>query len=118
MPPTPILALIGLALPAADGPRVDYSRDVRPILARHCHACHGPEKQKAGLRLDRRDLALAGGDSGPAIEPGKADGSPLLERVRGDDPDTRMPPKGERLSSREIAVLRAWIDQGAPWPSG
>ena len=98
--------------------RVDFARDIRPILARNCYECHGPRKQQSGLRLDRKADALAGGDSGPAIARGKAGESELIARVTDDDPATAMPPKGRRLSPRQVERLRAWVDQGAPWPDG
>jgi mono/diheme cytochrome c family protein len=100
------------------GDPVDFVRDVRPIFGKHCLACHGPEKQKSGLRLDRKRDALSGGDSGPAIVPGKSAESDLIARVVGDDPETAMPPKGERLTAKEVDVVRAWIDSGATWPDG
>jgi mono/diheme cytochrome c family protein len=110
--------LLGSTAPAEDRPGVDFARDVRPILAKNCYSCHGPERRKSGLRLDRKADALAGGDSGKAIEPGKADDSALIERVTSDDPTMVMPPKGPRLSAEEVGRLRAWIDQGATWPDG
>ena len=94
---------------------VDFKRDVAPLLARHCHACH-TEKSKGGLRLDRRADALRGGDSGKVIVPGKARESRLIRLDRGEDPEQVMPPKGSRLSAAEVAALEAWIDQGAAWP--
>jgi mono/diheme cytochrome c family protein len=94
----------------------DYAKDVRPILAKACYACHGETKQKGGLRLDRKADALQGGDSGIAIVPGQSKDSPLLLRVSSTDADTVMPPKGEKLTPKEIATLRAWIDAGAVWP--
>lgn len=99
---------------------VDFERDVRPILAASCHGCHGPDKQKAGLRLDLRAAALAGAYGGdvPVIVPGDAAASTLYGRVAGllEDEDP-MPPTGERLSADEVDVLRRWIDAGAPWPA-
>jgi mono/diheme cytochrome c family protein len=106
----------GVALPPAAGRTIDFDRDVRPILAEHCHSCHGPRKQQSDLRLDRREAAVAGGAEGPAILPGDGAGSPLVQRVAGLDPDAVMPPKGERLTTEQVGVLRAWIDQGARWP--
>ncbi len=97
-------------------PPVSFTRDVKPILARHCVSCHGADKQKGGLRLDRKADALAGGDSGKAIIPGKAADSHLMKLVTSDDPDTRMPPKKPALAAAEVATLRAWIDQNADWP--
>ena len=101
---------------SADEPPVDFARDVRPILARACVGCHGPEKQKGGLRLDRKDAAMAGGDNGRALLAGKAAESDLIARVRGDVAETAMPPKGDRLSAAEVGTLARWIDQGATWP--
>ena len=101
---------------AADQP-VDFARDVKPIFAKSCVSCHGAEKQKSGFRLDRKADALKGGDIGRAIVPGKAADSPLVRYVSGTDPDLAMPPDPKkRLSAKEIALLRAWIDQGANWP--
>ena len=98
---------------------VDYVRDVRPILETHCYACHGEKTRKSALRLDVKSEAFKGGDAdGPSLIAGKAERSPLVQRVRGDDADERMPPKGKRLSPAEIATLTAWVDQGAPWPDG
>lgn len=118
----------GLALPLAVGvpilagpddlkPGVDFARNVRPILVKNCYSCHGPQKHKAGLR-GRKAEALAGGDSGPVIEPGDAVENPLFERITSDDPTTAMPPKGDRLNPDQVALLRSWIDQGAKWPDG
>ena len=102
--------------PAATRP-VDFTRDVQPLFARHCYSCHGAEKQKGQLRLDRKADALKGGDShAPDIIPGKSAESPLIRFVAGLEKDLVMPPKGERLSAEQISVLRAWIDQGAKWP--
>ncbi len=101
---------------AASGP-VDFERDIQPILARRCHACHGPDVQESGLRLDSRTATLAGGQGGPAIVPGKSSQSRLIELITGAGDDKLvMPPEGQRLSSDEIARLRAWIDEGATWP--
>jgi hypothetical protein len=97
---------------------VDFKRDVQPLLAERCYSCHGVEKQKGGLRLDRKADALAGGDSGKVILPGESAESVLIHNVAGVDPDNLMPPKGkaEPLTPRQIGVLRAWIDAGASWP--
>jgi ankyrin repeat protein/mono/diheme cytochrome c family protein len=94
--------------------KVDFIRDVEPILAQNCHSCHGNAAQQAGLRLDRRQLALRGGDYGPVIIPGNSAGSKLIKRVVNGDGGMQMPPTGA-LSSEEIGILRAWIDQGADW---
>ncbi|MBY0502839.1 MAG: PSD1 and planctomycete cytochrome C domain-containing protein [Bryobacteraceae bacterium] len=95
----------------------DYARDVQPLLKRRCYGCHGPAAQMSHLRLDQRASLLAGGESGvPAIEPGHANRSLLIRYVSGTDPKLVMPPKGPRLTAEEIAVLTAWIDEGAVWP--
>ena len=115
----PMLFALALAAPplAASAAAVDFDRDVRPILAAKCHDCHGSEKKsKADLRLDARALALKGGESGPALVPGKSADSLLYQRVISDDPDEVMPPKGDRLTEAEKDILRRWVDEGAVWP--
>ena len=110
-----MLALIPLSTAAP----VDFVRDVRPIFEKHCTECHGEKKQKSGLRLDIKALALKGGDEhAPDIIAGKAEESPLIKMVISENKDERMPPKGERLTAAQIATLSAWIDQGAVWPDG
>ena len=115
-----VLALsVALAFtPAAtpDEKPIDFDRDVKPIFTKHCASCHGADKQRGGLRLDRKADAFTGGDSGAAIVAKKSADSSLIHRVSGKDADTVMPPKGERLSAAEVATLAAWIDQGAKWP--
>lgn len=100
---------------AAQAPaRVDYQRDVQPILRDHCYACHGSEQQMNGFRLDRRDDAMRGG-SQSVIGPGNAEGSRLYHRLVGTSVGARMPPTGP-LAPEQVAVLKTWIDQGAEWP--
>ncbi|MBI3469553.1 MAG: DUF1549 domain-containing protein, partial [Planctomycetes bacterium] len=108
---SPVTALLG-----ADASSVDYLRDIRPLLRERCYACHGALKQNSSLRLDTADSLLRGGDSGPAIVPGKSDESLLIEAVTGDLAVWRMPPEGEALTAQQISLLRSWIDQGAPHP--
>src|SRR5262249_18514697 len=105
-----------VALPRAASRKIEFRRDIQPIFAANCYSCHGPAKQKSDLRLDRKALALRGGAEGPVLVPGDSASSPLIQRVAGIDPDAVMPPKGDRLSTEQIATLRAWIDQGANWP--
>jgi hypothetical protein len=102
--------------PAATG-RMDFKRDIQPIFARACLSCHGAKKQKAGLRLDSGRAALEGSYAGPIIKPRDALRSRLLQVVAGLDPDFKMPPRGNPLTRVEIGRLRAWIEQGAPWPA-
>ncbi len=106
------------ALPEPLKRSVRYFGDVHPLLAEHCLSCHGADKQKGGLRLDSREAALTGGSSyGPAIIPGRSADSPLIQFIAHLEPDLEMPPDEEMLSEQAIAVLRAWIDQGAKWPA-
>lgn len=92
-----------------------FENEVRPVLANRCYECHGEKKQKGGLRMDNIAHIKAGGDTGPALVPGKPDESALIEAIRYKDPDFEMPPK-EKLPDKEIAVLEKWVAMGAPWP--
>ncbi len=108
--------------PAAEKPaaeKIDYRRNIKPILARRCYSCHGGLKQKSGLRLDTAAAIQVGGDGGPAIEPGNSGESRLIDAVTGANGFSRMPPKaeGEPLKPDEIAALRRWIDEGANAPT-
>jgi mono/diheme cytochrome c family protein len=109
--------LAGGAAAAPPEDRVDFYRDVRPLFTVHCTRCHSADAKKGGLRLDTREHALKGGDSGPAIVPGKGGGSLLYQRVASTDKDERMPAKAEALPAADIATLKRWIDQGALWPA-
>jgi mono/diheme cytochrome c family protein len=113
---TPAAFAADAKLPPAAGP-ADFERDVRPLFAARCVNCHNADKQKAGLRLDDGPAALAGGDSGAVIVPGKSASSRLVHVVAGTDPDMKMPPKGPALTTAEVGKLRAWIDAGAKWPA-
>ncbi len=100
--------------------KVDYNRDVRPILAGNCFACHGQDEAKRakGLRLDRRDSALKPLKNGnTAIVPGDPEASEIVARVTEEDDTLRMPPRkaGNRLSPAQVDVLSRWILQGAPY---
>jgi hypothetical protein len=95
----------------------DFFRDIQPILESRCYDCHQGSKAKAGLRLDKRAGALHGGESdGPAVTPFKPAASALLRRIRATDENDVMPPKGDPLPPKEIALLEKWIEQGANWP--
>ena len=95
---------------------VDFVRDVQPILQSQCYECHGPEKARGRLRLDRRAGAMSGGATGAAVIPGNSEGSLLVRRILGLDDEERMPKDGDPLPEAQIALIRAWIDQGAVWP--
>jgi hypothetical protein len=104
-------------LTAAEAPP-DYARDIQPILLKHCSTCHGAKKQRSSLRLDSARAIHLGGNAGPAVVPGKSGDSRLIQAVTGgNDEVAAMPPKGPRLDAREVALLRAWIDGGAPIPA-
>ena len=107
---------LGLTALASAAP-VDFAREIQPLLASRCYDCHGPAKDKGGLRLNEATNARKGGESGePAIIPGRSADSLLLKRVLTADEEEVMPQKGPRLSPAEIALLRRWIDEGAVWP--
>ena len=93
-----------------------FERRIRPLLIEQCGACHGAEKQEGGLRLDRRDAILQGGDRGVAMVAGNPDQSLLMRAVSYEADDLAMPPDG-KLAQQAIEDLRQWILQRAPWPS-
>src|SRR5437867_10479087 len=100
--------------PPANHP-VSFSKEIKPIFEASCIKCHGRGKNKGGFRLDDRQTLLKGGESGPAIVPGKSAESLLISLVQGLDPDSVMPKKGSRLTPQQIGLLRAWIDQDLLW---
>jgi hypothetical protein len=106
-----------LAAPTADAARLTagdfFEARVRPLLAENCYACHGPERQMAGLRLDSRAAMLKGGAHGPALAPGDPDKSALIRAVHYTGA-IKMPPQG-KLPASAIDVLTAWVKLGAPW---
>ena len=101
---------------AAGAPRVDFVRDIQPIFQKYCYECHSARKSRGHLRLDLRIAALKGGEDGPVIVAGNGDRSMLVRRLLGLDGDDRMPKDGDALPEGDIALVRAWIDQGAVWP--
>ena len=98
--------------------KVDFARDIAPILSAKCFACHGPDDahRKAKLRLDVRDSALASRDGKPAVVPGSLAKSELWRRINAKN-DSVMPPRkeGKPLTSQETALLKKWLEQGAPY---
>ncbi len=116
--PLVLIALLAGVAPARDPrPAVDFGRDILPILSDNCFRCHGPDAKarKAGLRLDTPEGALRKAD--PVIVPGQSAASELVHRVASTDTEVVMPPpkSNRKLSPRQIALLRQWIDEGAPW---
>jgi mono/diheme cytochrome c family protein len=104
--------------PTGASSRVQFERDIQPILKASCYQCHGPDRQEAGLRLDSRAAAMKGGTGGPAMVPGQSVESRLLQRILGQGGGARMPLGFAPLSRPQIDLIRAWIDQGAVWPEG
>ena len=120
-----VLSMLAASLPAGDQEaailppaaptQVDFERDIAPLFRQKCFACHGPDKQMGGLRLDRQTDAMAGGYSGVVIKPGNSADSKLIHLVAGLKEGLVMPMTGERLTPEQVGLLRAWIDQGAHW---
>ena len=101
--------------------RVEFTKDVQPILELNCVACHRADHIKGGLRLDERDVAFKGGDSGPAIVPFRLKESrAYVATTLGAEDDAVMPPakKGGPMPKEKVETLARWIEQGAPWPDG
>lgn len=115
----PAPALAAVKLPEPVNRPVDFAKDVQPIFTAHCIKCHGAEKPKAQFRVDLRTNLVAGGDSGePGIAIGKSAESHLIKLVAEVVKGEVMPPKGKALTDEQVAILRAWIDQGAKWSEG
>jgi mono/diheme cytochrome c family protein len=108
-----VLAFLTTAASAVD--MAHFEQRIRPLLIANCIDCHGPDKQKGGLRLDSRAGWQTGGDSGPALVPGKLAESKLWQAITYADRDLKMPPK-RKLKASEIADLKLWIESGAPDP--
>ncbi len=120
-----LFILCGLIVPLSRAPIAradtvpDFVRDVKPILEHNCIRCHGPSQQQAGVRFDTRDALKPGGSGARVIVPHSSGASELIRRVTAQSNDARMPPASSglpRLSSNEVATLRAWIDAGPAWP--
>ncbi len=115
-----VVAITGMSMGRVSGAEVDpaqasfFEKEVRPVLADNCFKCHGEAKQKGGLRLDSRAAMVEGGETGPALVPGKAAESLLVEAVNYEG--LEMPPGG-KLGDAQRDVLERWIAMGAPWPS-
>lgn len=107
---------IALLPPPAAQP-VDFVKDIQPILEKKCVQCHGRGHDKGGFRLETRELLLGKSDNGKSVLPGNSANSFLIHMVAGLDPEEIMPKKGARLTTNQVAILRAWIDQGVVWPA-
>jgi hypothetical protein len=112
-----VLAAFGMCPLGAAERKIDFGKDVLPILEQQCVKCHGEDKQKGKLRLDSREAALKGGSGGPAMVAGEASKSELYRRITlPKDDDEFMPSEGEPLSKAQLEIIREWINQGAVWP--
>jgi formylglycine-generating enzyme required for sulfatase activity len=121
-PQIPALLALTVLIPAWQAKAaVDFVKDIQPILENNCVSCHRDKHVKGGVRLDTFAQATTSGDNGPALVPGKSAKSPMYTTmVLPDDDDLLMPPKkkGGPLPKETSALIRAWIDEGAPWPDG
>jgi cytochrome c553 len=106
------------SLPAPVDRKVSFDKEIRPLLENSCVKCHGNGKRKGEFNIDTRENLLKGGESGPAVISGQSAESYLIELVSGLDPDNIMPQKGSKLKPEQVALLRAWIDQGVGWEEG
>src|SRR5262245_24039468 len=112
-------ALVSLAVAQGPAPAATpgdlefFEKKVRPLLVARCHECHGSNKQKGNLRLDSRAGVLKGGDTAPAVVPGKPEESLLVDAIRYGD-TYQMPPKSQ-LPAEEVATLVEWVARGVPW---
>ncbi|MFM2097330.1 MAG: hypothetical protein RIS70_4454, partial [Planctomycetota bacterium] len=104
-------------LPPTVHRKVDFVTDIKPLLRTYCFDCHGPGLDQGGFSMATRAQVLEGGETGPGIIVGNSIASALVHRISGLDPEQSMPPDGDRMSSEEIGLIRAWIDQGAVWPA-
>ncbi len=111
-----LILSVRTALPASSDRLDFFEQRIRPTLVNECSECHGAKKQKGGLRLDFRDGLRKGGDSGPALIPGEAKKSLLIQSIRHEAPDSRMPKDRPQLPDVVIADFVTWVDQGAVDP--
>lgn len=110
------IGLLGIGGPLCAAP-IDYTRDIKPLLAKNCVGCHGPTKQSASLRLDSYAWIRKGGHSGTAIVAGKSADSRLIQAVAGLKKEVVRMPLNGKLADGEIALLRRWVDEGAAGPT-
>lgn len=105
---------------ASASEKLQFNRDIRPILSNSCFQCHGPDsaKREAGLRLDQREAAVAQTASGvQPIVPGDHAASEIISRILSDDPDLKMPPpeSGKSVTPEQLATLKRWVSEGAEY---
>src|SRR5438132_5482284 len=121
-----LIGLCAVPSPGADAPKalpppaahqIDFGKEIKPLFEAACINCHAKGKNKGGFSLETREAFLKGGDTGPAAVPGQSDKSLVVRLVAGLDPDSVMPKKGTKWTPAQVALLRAWIDQGVPCES-
>ncbi len=110
------LIMLALVVNSVQAEDVDYARDLKPLLKKHCYACHGALRQKGGLRTDTAVFLRKGGDGGTAVAPGKSADSLLIHALTGANDASQMPEDSDPLTPAQIALFRGWIDQGAKAP--
>src|ERR1700722_17590468 len=108
------LFMLPTSIHADDLKKIDFVHDIAPILKARCAECHANGKYKGSVSFDTREDLL----KSKAVTPGKSAASELVKRITSDDPEVRMPSKGQPLSAKEVTLLKAWIDQGVPWEPG
>jgi len=112
------VALVGFTNhPSRAEDKVDFAKQIQPILQQNCVKCHGPEKQKAKMRLDSKEAAMKGGKDGVILVAGNAEKSEIYRRItlpKGND--DIMPNEGDPLTKEQTDLIRDWINQGADWP--
>src|SRR5262249_41592146 len=109
-----IVVLCGTTARADDPKKIDFAHDIVPILKTRCVECHTNGKYKGSFSLDTREEIL----KKKVVVPGKSGDSNLFKRITSTDLDERMPPKGDRLTAKQVELMKAWIDQGLPWEQG
>lgn len=97
---------------------VDFAHKIVPLLKKHCAQCHMGTQKKGGLSMNTREDLIAGGESGIKMLPENGSVGEMISRVTSSDPDLRMPPEGDAVPADSVAVLKQWVDAGAPWESG
>jgi hypothetical protein len=113
------ICVVQLARFAVAEDKVDFAKSIQPIFEKRCLECHNDKKVKGELKLNTKENALKGGESGKTIVSGKADESELLRRISlPDGHDDIMPPKGDPLTKEQIDLIKRWINEGAAWPDG